>query len=76
VARKPGIPSYRLHKATGQAVVTIAGRDHYLGSHGSPESTATYQAMVRKTTADRLKAEQAQQVGYATDVTVAELVVK
>jgi hypothetical protein len=22
------IPSYRLHKPTGQAVVTLAGRDH------------------------------------------------
>lgn len=29
------IPSYRLHKASGQAVVTLDGRDHYLGVHDS-----------------------------------------
>lgn len=45
--RKPSVPSYRLHKPTGQAVVTFrtAGggrRDVYLGAHGSPESRAAY----------------------------------
>ncbi len=29
------LPSYRLHKVSGHAVVTIGGRDHYLGLHGS-----------------------------------------
>ena len=28
-------PSYRLHKATGQARVTINGRTYYLGKHGT-----------------------------------------
>jgi hypothetical protein len=32
--RQPRIPSYRLHKPTGQAVVTIDGKDHYLALHG------------------------------------------
>ncbi|HMN95966.1 MAG TPA: site-specific integrase [Phycisphaerales bacterium] len=36
------VPSYRLHKPTGQAVVTIDGRDRYLGAHGSPESHQRY----------------------------------
>jgi hypothetical protein len=35
-------PSYRLHKPTGQAVVTLNGRDIYLGRFGSPESRAEY----------------------------------
>ena len=35
-------PSYRLHKPTGQAVVTLNGRDFYLGRFGSPESRAEY----------------------------------
>jgi integrase len=35
-------PSYRLHKPTHQAVVTLNGRDIYLGRHGSPESRAEY----------------------------------
>src|SRR4051812_47820333 len=36
------IPSYRLHRPSGQAVVTIDGKDQYLGKHDSPESHAEY----------------------------------
>src|SRR6516165_6634127 len=39
-------PSYRLHKPTGQAVVTLCGRDFYLGRHGSPESRAEYDRLI------------------------------
>jgi hypothetical protein len=39
-------PSYRLHKPSGQAVVTLKGRDFYLGRHGSPESRAEYDRLV------------------------------
>ena len=28
------VPSYRVHKASGQAVVTLGGKDHYLGKYG------------------------------------------
>src|SRR4051812_41899298 len=35
-------PSYRLHPPTRQAVVTLSGRDHYPGKHGSPESHSAY----------------------------------
>ncbi len=45
---KPKIPAYRLHKASGRAVVTLAGRDHYLGPHGSPESRAEYDRLIAK----------------------------
>ena len=41
-ARSQQVPSYRLHKASGQAVVTLCGRDLYLGPHGSPESRSKY----------------------------------
>jgi integrase len=40
--RTPRTPSYRLHKPTGQAVVTLSGMDIYLGRYGSPESRAEY----------------------------------
>src|SRR5262249_30396224 len=40
------IPTYRLHKPTGQAVVTLDGRDHYLGRHGTPASRAVYDRLV------------------------------
>jgi integrase len=35
-------PRYRLHKSTGQAVVTIDGRDIYLGKHGTTASRELY----------------------------------
>jgi len=41
-SRSPRIPSYRQHKPSGQAVVTIDGRDVYLGPHGSNESHERY----------------------------------
>ena len=40
------VPSYRLHKPTGLAVVTIGGRDVYLGKHDSPESRAEYDRLI------------------------------
>ena len=40
------IPSYRLHKPSGQAVVTINGRDIYLGSFNSPDSQSRYKRVV------------------------------
>ena len=33
------LPSYRLHKPTGQAVVRITGHDHYLSASHSPGGT-------------------------------------
>ena len=42
--RRP--PSYRLHRATGQAVVTLNKKDFYLGLHGSPESKEAYNRLV------------------------------
>src|SRR5437763_887438 len=39
-------PKYRFHKASGQAVVTIDGRDVYLGAYDSIESHAEYKRVV------------------------------
>jgi hypothetical protein len=39
-------PSYRLHKATGQAVVTLNGRDIYLGRYDTQESQRAYDALI------------------------------
>jgi hypothetical protein len=44
----PKIPTYRLHKATQQAVVTIAKHDYYLGKYGTKESHDQYNALVNK----------------------------
>jgi integrase len=45
--RRKSVPAYRLHKATGQAVVTLPDglggrRDAYLGAYETPESRAEY----------------------------------
>jgi hypothetical protein len=37
MTRNSRIPSYRLHKPSGQAVVTINGKDIYLGRFNSPD---------------------------------------
>jgi len=34
-------PRYRRHRATGQAVVTLSGHDHYLGRYGTKTSANT-----------------------------------
>jgi len=39
-------PSYRLHKASGQAVVTIDRKDRYLGVHGTPKSRLRYERLI------------------------------
>jgi integrase len=39
-------PKYRKHKASGQAVVTIAGRDHYLGPWRSKASKIEYDRLI------------------------------
>jgi len=36
------VSSYRLHKATGQAIVKLGGKTHYLGKHGSKASQVKY----------------------------------
>lgn len=40
------VPKYRLHKTWGLAVVRLAGRDIYLGKHGTPESQAEYKRVI------------------------------
>src|SRR5437868_2735797 len=39
-------PAYRHHRPSGQAVVTLNGRDHYLGPYGTPESKSEYDRLV------------------------------
>lgn len=42
----PSDLSYRLHKVSGQAVVTLNDRDCYLGVYNSPESRARYEQLL------------------------------
>ncbi len=39
-------PKYRKHKASGQAIVTINGTDHYLGPYGTKASKLEYDRLI------------------------------
>jgi integrase len=74
--QQPRIPSYRLHRQSGQAVVTLTDgygrrRDVLLGKHGTAQSKAEYRRVLVEWEANgrQLPARQA-----AADVTVAELI--
>ncbi|QEH35442.1 hypothetical protein OJF2_39940 [Aquisphaera giovannonii] len=45
-ARNPRTLSYRHHRPSGQAVVTLGGRDRYLGPHGTAASKAAYDRLI------------------------------
>jgi hypothetical protein len=40
------VHSYRLHKQSGQAIVTLSGRDILLGKHGSRASRDEYNRLI------------------------------
>jgi hypothetical protein len=40
------VPKYRRHKPTGQAVVNLSGRDHYLGTWNTTASKAEYNRLI------------------------------
>jgi integrase len=65
------IPSYRLHKPTGQGVVTLNGRDHYLGKHRSKPSLELYDRLI----AEWLTAGRQTVKTISETVTVAEIAV-
>ena len=44
--RKPSVPSYRLHRASGQAVVVLDGKSIYLGKWNTPTSHAAYREAI------------------------------
>src|SRR5207244_378183 len=62
-------PSYRKHKPTGQAVVTLNGKGCYLGRHGSKESKAEYDRLIAEWLASGRRV-----VDAGSALTVSELV--
>lgn len=62
------VPSYRRHKSTGQAVVTINGRDIYLGKWNSAASKAEYDRLVAEFLAN------GRQLRDEVDTTVVEVI--
>lgn len=43
---KRAVPKYRKHKQSGQAIVTLSGRDYLLGPHGTKASALEYDRLV------------------------------
>ena len=64
------VPKYRQHRASGQAVVTIGGRDHYLGPWKSRASRCEYDRLIGEWIANGRRLED-----RASDKTVVELAV-
>jgi hypothetical protein len=46
-------PRYRLHKHSGQAIVTIQDHDVYLGRYGTPQSIEAYRSIITSVAAAR-----------------------
>ena len=53
------MPAYRFH-VSGQAVVTLAGKDFCLGQHDSPESRSRYFALLAEYNANGMNARQSE----------------
>lgn len=71
------LPSYRLHKQSGQAIVTLSDglgnrRDVLLGKHDAPESKAEYERVILEWLAN---AGRPPRIDGPADITVNELIV-
>ena len=65
-------PSYRLHRPSGQAVVTLNGRDFYLGTYGTDASRAEYDRLIAEWLANARVLRRP--AGGSPDLTVNELI--
>jgi integrase len=68
--RPPRQPAYRLHKPSGQAVVTLNDHDHYLGKWNSPESRTEYDRLIAEWLSNRRQLPPTR----PEDVTVSEII--
>lgn len=65
---KRKLPSYRLHKVSGHAVVALNGRDVYLGCYGSDESKAEYDRLIAEWLANQRLYVDPGPVGAETEI--------
>jgi integrase len=63
------VPKYRKHKQSGQAIVTLNGRDHLLGPHGTRVSKQKYDRLI----AEWLARDRQPMVADGAGLTIAEL---
>ena len=59
------LPKYQKHRASGQAVVTLNGADHYLGPHGTKASKIKFDQLITERMANgrRLPAAASEESG-------------
>ena len=69
------LPSYRLHKPSGQAVVSLGGRDVYLGPHSSQTSRAEYDRVVAEWLANG-RQPMTSPLDNATPLSVSEVILR
>src|SRR5262245_56959647 len=69
------LPSYRLHRPSGRAIVSLNGTDHYLGPWNSPESKAEYDRLIGEWLAAGRGRPKAEGPPDPADPTVAEVLV-
>jgi len=65
------LPKYRKHRGSGQAVVTLCGRDHYLGPHGTKASKHEYDRLIIEWLTAGRPSAQSPEPG---DITISELI--
>lgn len=67
--KENAVPAYRLHKQSGQAIVTLGGRDFLLGTYHSSSSKAEYNRRIAEWIANGRMLPRAK-----ADLTISELV--
>jgi integrase len=65
-------PKYRLHKASGKAIVEIRGYRHYLGKYDSPESHRKYDQIIAEWRQNPLMPQRRQ---WENGITIVEILV-
>jgi hypothetical protein len=71
MARNPRIPKYRRH-TSGQARVTLNGRDHLLGIYGSAASKEAYERLIAEWLSSPVR--RVSKPDAAVPITVSELI--
>lgn len=74
--RRKSIPSYRLHKPSGQARVIVDGRHVYLGPYGSEESRRKYAQLITEPRADAQSLTPTSNDGRYPDLSINELLLQ
>ena len=72
--RQVRTPTYRHHKPSGRAVLTIDGKDFYLGKWRSEESNLEYDRVIAEWLANGRRLPTANGRGPCLDLTVDELI--